>query len=170
VSEFTHPDSFEPAEIRASQRANGPEPRENTTKAPRKLVGTELQNHCRERRNTMLRLLVALVLVAAVTPAVCAGSRDPAPTPLIKVVQPDSAKAGDEVMVSGTNLAKDSVAAVYLTQGEKTIKVKVTSQTDTEVKFAIPADLKSGRFGIMVLTTGGDDARQIDEPVSLSVE
>ena len=118
----------------------------------------------------MLRLLVALALVVAVMPVVCAGSRDPGPTPLMKMVQPDSAKPGDEVTVSGTNLAKDTVAAVYLTQGERTIKVKVTSQTETDVKFLIPADLKTGRFGIMVLTTGGDDARQIDEPVYLSVE
>jgi hypothetical protein len=118
----------------------------------------------------MLRLLVALTLAVAIVPALCAGSRDPGPTPLIKSVQPDSAKPGDEVTVSGTNLAKAVVAAVYLTQGERTIKVKVTSQEDTEVKFMVPADSKTGRFGIMVLTTGGDDAREIDEPVSLSVE
>ena len=118
----------------------------------------------------MLRLLVALALVVAIVPLVGAATRDPGPTPLIKVIQPDSAKPGDEVTVSGTNLAKDTVAAVYLTQGERTIKVKVTSQTETDVKFLIPADLKTGRFGIMVLTTGGDDARQIDEPVYLSVE
>ena len=119
----------------------------------------------------MLRLLVALALVVLLTPFACAAvARDPGPTPLIKAVDPDTAKAGDEVTVSGTNLARDTVAAVYLTQGEKTIKVKVTSQTATDVKFLIPADLKAGRFGIMVLTTGGDDARQIDEPVYLSVE
>ena len=118
----------------------------------------------------MLRLLVALALAVAVVPVLCAGPRDPGPTPLMKVVQPDSAKPGDEVTVSGTNLEKANVAAVYLTQGERTIKVKVTSQTGTEVKFTVPADLKSGRFGIMVLTTGGDDAREIDEPVFLSVE
>lgn len=118
----------------------------------------------------MRRLLVALALVVAVVPAVCAGARDPGPTPLMKVVQPDSAKTGDEVTVTGTNLEKANVAAVYLTQGEKMIKVKVTSQTDSEVKFTVPADLRAGRFGIMVLTTGGDDAREIDEPVFLSVE
>ncbi|HTP88418.1 MAG TPA: IPT/TIG domain-containing protein [Bryobacteraceae bacterium] len=119
----------------------------------------------------MLRLLVALALVMAVVPATAAAAvTEAGPTPIMKVVQPDSAKAGDEVTVSGTNLAKDTVAAVYLTQGEKTIKVKVTSQTETDVKFLIPADLKAGRFGIMVLTTGGDNARQIDEPVYISVE
>jgi hypothetical protein len=118
----------------------------------------------------MLRLLVTLALVVGIVPVLSAGSRDAGPTPLIKVVEPDSAKPGDEVTVSGTNLAKANVAAVYLTQGEKTIKVKVTSQTDTEVKFTVPIDLKTGRFGIMVLTTGGDDAREIDEPVFLSIE
>lgn len=118
----------------------------------------------------MLRFMVALALVVAGVPSVFAGSHDAAPTPLIKAVQPDSAKAGDEVTVSGTNLEKANVAAVYLTQGEKTTKVKVTSQTGIELKFAVPGDLKTGRFGIMVLTTGGDDAREIDEPVFLSVE
>jgi IPT/TIG domain len=170
LGEFTHPDSFRHAEIHAETARPGPWWRGNTAKAVPDRVDTELQNHCRERRKTMLRLLGALALVVAVMPGVCAGSRDPGPTPLIKVVQPDSAKPGDEVTVSGTNLAKETVAAVYLTLGEKTIKVKVTSQTDTDVKFMVPADLKSGRFGIMVLTTGGDDAREIDEPVFLSVE
>jgi hypothetical protein len=118
----------------------------------------------------MLRLLLTLALVVAIIPAVCAGTRDTSPTPMIKVIQPDSAKAGDEVTVSGTNLAKETVAAVYLTQGDKNIKVKVTSQTDTDVKFSVPGDIKTGRFGIMVLTTGGDDAREIDEPVFLSIE
>jgi hypothetical protein len=118
----------------------------------------------------MLRLLLTLSLAVAIIPVVRAGARDTGPTPMVKVIQPDSAKAGDEVTVSGTNLAKANVAAIYLTQGDKTIKVKVTSQTDTDVKFAVPADVKTGRFGIMVLTTGGDDAREIDEPVYLSIE
>jgi hypothetical protein len=138
--------------------------------AVRSRLDTELQNHCRERRKIMLRLLVALALVVAVAPVACAGARDPGPTPLMKVVQPDSAKTGDEVTVSGTNLEKANVAAVYLTQGDRTIKVKVTSETETELRFTVPADLKPGRFGIMVLTTGGDDAREIDEPVFLSIE
>ena len=118
----------------------------------------------------MLRLLVAFALVAAVAPRASAGSHDAAVTPVIKTVQPDSARAGDEVTVSGKTSEKAAVAEVYLTQGDKTIKVKVTSQTGTELKFAVPTDLKAGRFGIMVLTTGGDNARQVDEPVFLSVE
>jgi len=118
----------------------------------------------------MLRVFVALALVAAGAPLAGAAAREQAPTPLMKVVQPDSAKPGDEVTVSGTNLEKANIAAVYLTQGEKTIKVKVTSQTESEVKFNVPENLKPGRFGIMVLTTGGDDAREIDEPVYLSIE
>jgi len=118
----------------------------------------------------MLRLLVAVAVVMAAVPVLRAGAREPAPTPLMKVVQPDSAKPGDEITVSGSNLEKANVAAVYLTQGDKMIKVKVTSETDSEVKFLVPVDLKAGRFGLMVLTTGGDDAREIDEPVFLSIE
>ena len=118
----------------------------------------------------MLRVLMALAMVLIAMPVVYAGQQTPPPTPLMKVVQPDTAKAGDELTVSGVNLDKANVASVYLTQGEKIIKVKVTSQTDSEVKFLVPADIKAGRFGIMVLTTGGDDARYIDEPVSVSIE
>jgi hypothetical protein len=128
-------------------------------------LDTQLQLPGEKGEKQMVRLLMALILAGAAVFASVAG-----PTPLMKEVQPDSAKAGDEVTVSGTNLEKANVAAVYLTQGEKTIKVKVTSQTDTEVKFTIPQDLKAGRFGIMVLTSGGDNAREIDEPVLVSVE
>jgi len=118
----------------------------------------------------MLRVFVALALVFPGALLAGAAAREQAPTPLMKAVQPDSARAGDEVTVSGTNLEKANIAAVYLTQGDKTIKVKLTSQSESEVKFHVPADMKPGRFGIMVLTTGGDDAREIDEPVYLSVE
>jgi len=120
----------------------------------------------------MLRVTMACAILLIFAFALCAGPRDqpPPPTPIIRVVQPDTAKAGDEVTVTGTNLDKAAVAQVYLTQGDKTIKMKVTSQTDTEVKFNVPDSVKAGHFGIMVLTTGGDDARYIDEPVSLTVE
>ncbi len=120
----------------------------------------------------MLRSIVACAILLVFIPILCAGPRDqtPPPTPIIKVVEPDTAKAGDEVKVTGTNLSKTWVVQVYLTQGDKTIKVKVTEQTDTEVKFNVPESVKAGRFGIAVLTTGGDDARIIDEPVFLSVE
>jgi len=116
----------------------------------------------------MLRVFVALALVFPGALLAGAAAREQAPTPLMKAVQPDSARAGDEVTVSGTNLEKANIAAVYLTQGDKTIKVKLTSQSESEVKFHVPADMKPGRFGIMVLTTGGDDAREIDEPYMIA--
>ncbi len=121
----------------------------------------------------MLRAILACAILLIFVPIVCAGPRDqtpPPPTPIIKFVQPETAKAGDEITVTGTSLDKTAVAQVYLTQGDKTIRVKVTSQTDTEVKFNVPESVKAGRFGIMVLTTGGEEARYIDEPVFLSVE
>ena len=118
----------------------------------------------------MRRMLMALALMAMTASMVGAGSRDTGPTPMIKGVQPDSVKAGDEVTLSGTNLDKNSLAALNLTQGDKTIKVKITSQSGTDVKFTVPTDLPAGRYGVMVLTTGGDDARELDEPVALTIE
>jgi hypothetical protein len=120
----------------------------------------------------MLRLLIISVLLLLFVPAVCAAGKDPATaglTPIIKSVDPDTAKAGGEATASGANLDTAQVASVYLSQGDLMIKVKVVSQNDTELKFAVPDTAKPGRYGITVLTTG-KEPRYIDEPLFISVE
>lgn len=119
----------------------------------------------------MLRALIISAVLLLFVPAICAAGKDPAApnlTPIIRTVDPDSAKAGDNATAAGTNLDKAQVASVYLTQGDLMVKVKVVDQNETEIKFTVP-DAKPGRYGITVLTTG-KEPRYIDEPLFISVE
>ena len=89
--------------------------------------------------------------------------------PQMQTVDPASAKTGDVVTVTGDNLGPNIVAALYLTDGKADTKVEVTEQTDTSIKFKIPAAAKTGRFALMVLTKG-KDAKYIEEPVKVLIE
>ncbi|HZU27218.1 MAG TPA: IPT/TIG domain-containing protein [Bryobacteraceae bacterium] len=120
----------------------------------------------------MFRAIIASVILLLFVPAVCAAGRDPSTaniTPIMKSVDPDTAKAGSDATASGTNLNKEQIASVYLSQGDLMVKVKVVEQTDTDLKFTIPESAKPGRYGITVLTTG-KEPRYIDEPLFISVE
>ena len=89
--------------------------------------------------------------------------------PQMQTVEPSSAKSGDVVTVTGENLGTAIVANLYLTDGKADIKVEMTEQTDTAIKFKIPASMKTGRFALMVLTKG-KDAKYIEEPVKVLIE
>jgi hypothetical protein len=89
--------------------------------------------------------------------------------PRMTSVEPTTAKAGVEVTVAGENLDKANIAEVYLSDGDKDLKVQVTEQTATSVKFKIPDTIKPGRFSLVVLTTT-KPAKLIDQPVKLTIE
>lgn len=115
------------------------------------------------RATILCVLLLSLVFVPAVT------ARDPQPTPLMRVVEPATAKAGDEVTVTGDNLGKDLVIEVYLTDRTNKTKVSVVSQTNTEIKFKVPASLKPGKYWLMVLANMAEPLL-IEEPARLIIE
>jgi hypothetical protein len=114
--------------------------------------------------NLML-LLLALVpfQLVAVDPA------QPMPTPLMRVVEPGTAKVGDEVLVTGDNLGKQYIAEIFLTAGEESHKVQVLTQEDKAVKFKVPAGVKAGPYRITVLIKRADPML-IEEPVRLVIE
>lgn len=89
--------------------------------------------------------------------------------PRMTSVEPTTAKAGVEVTVAGENLDKANIAEVYLSDGAKDLKVQLTEQSATSVKFKVPDTLKPGRFNLVVLTTT-KPAKLIDQPVKLTVE
>lgn len=83
---------------------------------------------------------------------------------------PGSGKAGDVIAVSGENLQKDLVAKVYLTDGKNDVLVELVDQSDTAIKFKIPASVKApARLALMVLTAG-KDAKYIEQPVKLQID
>ncbi|MBZ5578636.1 MAG: IPT/TIG domain-containing protein [Acidobacteriia bacterium] len=89
--------------------------------------------------------------------------------PQMERVEPASGKSGDVLTVAGANLDQNTVAALYLTDGTSDVKVEITAQTATEIKFKIPATVKSGRLALMVLTKG-NPPKLIEEPVKVVVE
>ncbi len=89
--------------------------------------------------------------------------------PRMTSVEPATAKAGVEVTVAGENLEKENIAQVYLSDGENDVKVELTGQTATAVKFKIPDAMKPGRFNLVILTTT-KPPKLIDQPVKLTVE
>jgi len=114
-------------------------------------------------RSFVVLLLVSLVLVPALF------ARDPQATPLMRVVEPATAKAGDEITVSGDNLGKDLVSEVYLTDRTNKTKVTVIEQTDTTIKFKVPATMKAGKYWLMVLANMSEPLL-IEEPAKLMIE
>jgi hypothetical protein len=89
--------------------------------------------------------------------------------PRMTSVDPPTAKAGAEVTVAGENLEKENIAEVYLSDGEKDVKVQVTGQTATSIKIKVPDAMKPGRFSLTVLTTT-KPPKLIDQPVKLTIE
>jgi len=89
--------------------------------------------------------------------------------PWISAVEPASGKVGDVLSIQGVNLGQDSVAALYLTDGNTDLKVLMIEQTSTSIRFRIPPEAKPGRFALMVLTKG-NVPKLIEEPVKITVE
>jgi hypothetical protein len=88
---------------------------------------------------------------------------------VITAVDPVSAKAGVEAVANGSSLGQDHVAALYLTDGKNDSKAAILEQTATMIRFRIPAEVKPGRYALMVLTKG-KEARLIEEPVKITIE
>ena len=84
-------------------------------------------------------------------------------------VDPPNGKTGDVITVTGENLQKDLVDKVYLTDEKIDTIVEVTEQTDTSIKFKIPAKAAPGRLALMILTTG-KDAKYIEQPVKVTID
>jgi hypothetical protein len=111
----------------------------------------------------MKQSLICILLVL-----VCGALLAQQALPRMTSAEPSAGKAGDVIAVAGENLTKAQVAKVYLTDGKNDIEVQVTEQTATELKFKIPAKAK-GRLAIMI-ETSGKDAKQIEQPVKVTVE
>ncbi len=109
-----------------------------------------------------LSLMVSLLLAASVAFAQQA-------MPRMTTVDPGNGKAGDVITVAGENLQKDQVAKVYLTDGKNDVLVEIMDQAATAIKFKIPTKVSSGRFALMLLTTG-KEPKLIEQPVKLTVE
>jgi hypothetical protein len=87
----------------------------------------------------------------------------------MKSVEPDTAKTGDLLTVTGENLDKANVADVFLTDGKNDFKAEITSQEAGSLKMKVPASAKPGRLALMVLTKG-KEPKLIEQPVKVTIE
>ncbi len=113
-----------------------------------------------------LPMLFSVLLVLLF--AFAAGDLKSQSMPMMRTVEPYTAKAGMEVVASGDNLGKETVAEVYVGADGKNTKVEVTSQAEKELKFKVP-NVKPGPYRVLVLTKGAEPM-MIEEPVRLVVE
>jgi len=109
---------------------------------------------------------ISIIVLALL--ATCAVSFAQAPMPRMVSVDPMNGKIGDVITVTGENLQKANVAKVYLTDGKTDLVVEVVEQSETTIKFKIPAKA-AGRLAVMVLTTG-KDAQLIEQPVKVTID
>ena len=93
-------------------------------------------------------------------------------TPRMTSVDPDSGKRGDIITVTGENIGKDHVAKLYLTDGgdgKNDVEVQMIEQTDTTIKFKIPAKVPCPRPALLILTTSKPQ-QLIEQPVKVTIE
>lgn len=91
------------------------------------------------------------------------------PMPRMTGVEPGTGKAGDVLTAAGENLDKAQVEQLFLTDGKNDIKVEMTDQAPTAIKFKVPTSVKPGRFALMLLTRG-KDPKLIEQPVKVTIE
>jgi hypothetical protein len=110
---------------------------------------------------------IASVIVAVFIVVLCLQAQTA--LPLMKSVDPTTAKVGDLLTVTGEHLDKSLVAKVFLTDGTHDFEVAVSEQDATTIKFTVPAKITPGRFALM-LETRGKDVKLIEQPVKVTIE
>ena len=90
-----------------------------------------------------------------------------AAAPKLQTVEPDAGKTGDTAAAKGENLGKTVVGELYFTDGKKDIKLAITGQSDTEIKFVVPKTL-SGRYRLMTLSA--NKSSMVEQPVMFTIE
>lgn len=120
------------------------------------------------KRSIIAAATLALIasLFVFLVPSLAAADNDPK-VPVMRELNPFTAKAGDQIEVTGENLNAQRVTAVYLTRGETEVQVKVLSQADTKLKFVVP-QVDPGTYRPAVVMA--DDNRLIEQPVVLFVK
>ena len=117
------------------------------------------KKHLQRSRNTRTRF-VLLAAVIFLSPLIFAQS-----TPQVTGVDPPSGKVNDTVTVSGQNLGKDAVSAVFLSDDKNDYKATVVEQTAEKIVMKIP-QVKPANYNVSIQV--GD--KLFIKPVRFTVE
>ena len=120
----------------------------------------------------MLRVCTIVILLLSFSTLLAHAASDQPyhPVPIIKAIDPDTAKPGDVLTATGSNLDQSALSKLFIIQGQqKTIEVIITDETASALKFKVPADVAPGRYQLMILTRGAVPV-YLEEPVFFTVE
>ena len=96
------------------------------------------------QRGVSVRRLIFVASVALLSPLLFAQS-----TPQITGVEPPSGKVNDTVTISGQNLGKDAVSAVYLSDDKNDYRATVVEQGAEKIIVKVP-QVKSGNYNVSI--------------------
>jgi hypothetical protein len=91
------------------------------------------------RKWTRWTLLAGVIVLAGVAIAQNA--------PQITAIDPTSGKVNDTMIVSGSNLGKDAVASVYLSDDKNDFKATIVDQSDAKITVKVP-QVKPGDYNV----------------------
>ena len=115
-------------------------------------------NHTENKSTRKLWIILSgIVLLASMAVAQNA--------PQVTGVDPASGKVNDSVAVSGSNIGKASVSAVYLSDDKNDYKATVVDQSDDKITLKVP-QVKAGSYNISLQV--GD--KLFIKPVKFKVE
>jgi IPT/TIG domain len=96
------------------------------------------------QRGTTTRRLIFIAAMVLLSPLLFAQS-----TPQITGVEPPSGKVNDTVTISGQNLGKDAVSAVYLSDDKNDYRATVVDQGAEKIVVKVP-QVKSGNYNVSI--------------------
>jgi hypothetical protein len=104
----------------------------------------------RTLHSTKAQLSAVAFAMATLLLAAPAAVRAQAGSPHIAAVTPGSGKAEDTITITGANLSKDKVSAVFLSDAKLDHKAVVVDQEPTKIVIKVPDGLKPGDYNISV--------------------
>ncbi len=119
-------------------------------------------------KSTYLPVMVVAVVLAAMTAPFLYAADAGDMVPIMRRAEPPVVKAGETVTVFGQALDKARVSDVMLTTASKQVPVEVLEQTESFIKFVVPADLEPGKYNPAVLMV--KEPMVLVQPVILTVE
>ncbi len=105
----------------------------------------------RPARSSLAVLALAVASLALVTPSALPAQ---SASPHITAVTPGTGKAEDTITITGENLGKNQVAAVFLSDAKLDHKAVVVDQEATKIVIKVPDGLKDGDYNISVQEGG----------------
>lgn len=113
-------------------------------------------------------IVVAALILLAPVPLWCGDDGGPG-VPVVRELVPPTASPGAVVVANGEFLDRIHVAEVYLNRGTEDVKVQVIAHSKNSLKFKVPANLETGRYGLTILTAA-KVPMLLDQPVWLMVK